>query len=232
MRLIAWNANYNRHRRSFESDAAYLHAEAADVIIVSETARPVSKSPNTLAWLGRASGPGLAVMTRNGWTISAQAHQAGSPALFGAFHVHGPFSFHLLAVWPVKGHKGAGPSYSQSLAASLSVFQEFLKAECTVMAGDFNSNTRVKEQRFAHPEFVRGAAALGLVSLYHHQTGLEHGQETVATYRHNNSDRATFHLDYCFLSQSLLGAASLRVLDSAVWKDRSDHFPILVDLSA
>jgi endonuclease/exonuclease/phosphatase family metal-dependent hydrolase len=230
LRIIAWNANYNRHRRSFEADAAFLHAEDADIIIVSETARPTMTAPRHLAWLGLGAGPGLAVMARNGWTISAHANQTDRPALFGAFHVHGPVSFNLLAVWPVQV-KG-GPCYSESLAASLSVNSGFLKAERTLMAGDFNSSPKVAGQRVAHSKFVRQAAALGLVSLYHHQTGTDHGHETVPTYRHNNSDEHTFHLDYCFLSESLLGAAKLSVLNGAAWHERSDHFPLLVDLVA
>lgn len=232
MRIIAWNANYNRHRRSFEADSAYLHAEEADIIVVSETARPAIESSKHLAWLGTPTGSGLAVMARHGWTISAHADQANGPALFGAFYVQGPLSFHLLAVWPVKDYIQPGPSYSQALAASLSVFEDFLKAERTVMIGDFNSNPKVSGQRVAHSKFVRRAAALGLASLYHHQTGSDHGQETVPTYRHNYSDENTFHLDYCFLSEALLGSASLRVLSGSSWRERSDHFPILVDCQA
>jgi len=110
------------------------------------------------------------------------------------------------------------------------VFSEFLAAKRVVILGDLNTSSRVKTQELTHPEFVAKAAALGLTSIYHHQTGEIHGQETLATYRHGGSTESAFHIDYCFLSHALLGSASIRVVNRAEWKTRSDHFPIVVDV--
>lgn len=52
MRIVAWNANYNNRRRSFEADAELLYSEGADLIVLSETARPVVEFVNRIAWLG------------------------------------------------------------------------------------------------------------------------------------------------------------------------------------
>jgi len=40
MRLIAWKANYNIKRRSFEANLALLAHLDGDVIVMSETSRP------------------------------------------------------------------------------------------------------------------------------------------------------------------------------------------------
>lgn len=133
--------------------------------------------------------------------MSAHDNNSIAPTLFGAFHVRGPSSLNLLAAWPVQ--RAPGPPYSQLLRASLDVFSEFLAAQRVVIMGDLNTTSRVKSQAQTHPEFVAKAAAPGLTSIYHHQTGGSHGQETLATYRHGGSAKSTFHSDYCFLSLAL-----------------------------
>jgi hypothetical protein len=68
----------------------------------------------------------------------------------------------------------------------------------------------------------------GLVSAYHEQTGEAHGEELVATYRHSNGD--LFHVDYGFVSQSLIGSVRCRIADEPRWFEIGDHRPIILDI--
>ena len=109
-------------------------------------------------------------------------------------------------------------------------FGDFLAQPQVAMVGDLNTSSRVRSQARSHPEFVARAGALGLTSLYHYQTQESHGEESQATYRHRGSDQDTFHIDYCFLSASLLQGARIRVVNDPDWAKVSDHYPIVVDL--
>ncbi len=226
MRIIGWNANYNNRRRSLEADVALLKAEEADLIVLSETARPNAEVAGRVVWLGTAV-PGLAVIAGNGYTVSACDRNTNAPPLFGGFHVRGPSSLDLLAAWPVKA---PGWSYARLLHESLEVFADFLSTERVALIGDLNSSSRVKAQSKSHPAFVERAARLGLVSIYHHQMMEGHGEETVSTYRRGGTGGGLFHIDYCFVSKALLGSASIRVLNGPKWDGLSDHAPIVVEI--
>ena len=234
MRIAAWNANYNNRRRAFDEDAKFLDDVNADLIVLSETARPATGVGDNVKWLGEEGQPGLGVIARNGYTLSAHEPNAKAPALFGAFRVQGPQPLaqplNLLAAWPVQKTRGAGPSYAKQLQTALDVFGEFLREKRVALIGDLNSSSRVMAQVNTHTKFVKNAAALGLTSVYHHQTGDAHGMEKLNTYRHLGPEEKEFHLDYCFLSQDLLASAKIEILNGADWKARSDHFPIIVEL--
>ena len=227
MRLVAWNANFNNRRRSFEEDVALLDSLNADVIVLSETARPRGDQPGRVAWIG-AEAPGLGVTTRNGYTMSAHERNASAPSLFGGFRVVGPCSFNLLAAWPVT--RSPKDSYHGLLQTSLKHFADLLAQERVILAGDLNTSSRVSAQIRTHPRLVASAADRGLTSIYHYQTDEGHGQEKTSTYRHSGRVKKEFHIDYCFLSKALLDVATLQILTDGEWETRSDHYPIVLDL--
>jgi len=227
MRLIAWNANYNNRRRSFEADLELLAHLNGDVIVLSETSRPGVEVSGRVVWIGDEA-PGLVVAARNGYSVKPSEMSADAPRLSGGFKVAGPLHFNLVAVWPVKLTQG--DSYAQVLDACLHFHANLLSGERVILAGDLNSNSRVTGQAQSHSHFVEKATALGLTSIYHHQSGEEHGSETKVTYIHGKTSPRPFCLDYCFVSRPWLDSASLQILDGPEWKNLSDHFPLVLDL--
>lgn len=226
MRLIAWNANDNNQSRSFEEDLALLAHLNGDVIVLSETSRPKVEASGKVVWIG-GKGPGLAVAALNGYSVEPSPSNGDAPRLSGGFKVEGPLKFNLLAVWPVKTE---GNSYAQILDETLDCHGDLLSRERVVLAGDLNSSTRVTNQVRSHPRFVARATALGLTSVYHHQSGEEHGGETKPTYLHGKASPLPFCLDYCFVSKTFLDSARLRIVDDQEWRGRSDHLPLVLDL--
>jgi exonuclease III len=227
MRLVAWNANFNNKRRSLEEDVKLLEHLNADVIVLSETSPPCDGSSLNVRWIG-TSAPCLSVVTRAGLSLDSHSANIDSPNFMGGFYVLGELEFALLAIWPVQ--RSHGMSYHEILTDSLSRFSDLLSSNRTIMAGDFNSNNRVKAQQLTHPQFVREAAILGLVSAYHVQFGEKHGDETVETYRQGKNGAKKFHIDYCFLSQILANSARMSILRSEPWYRLSDHYPIVLDV--
>ncbi|MHB8951907.1 MAG: endonuclease/exonuclease/phosphatase family protein [Pirellulaceae bacterium] len=226
MRLIAWNVNYNSQKRSLEDDIAMLRPLAPDVMVLSETAPPAKSDTSHVTWIGNGA-PGLAVVVNRELEVLPHAANHGAPSLMGCFSITGRVNFELLAIWPIQR---SGVSYHQILMAALDRYSEVFSTGRAIMAGDFNSSTRVVAQKSSHPQFVMAAESRGLVSTYHARTGEAHGEESTGTYRHGFRPDREFHIDYCFLPKELASSASLTVLWDGDWAKRSDHFPLVLDL--
>ena len=227
MRLVAWNVNYNGNRRSLEENVSLLRPLGADVLVLSETAAPDSANSLNAHWTGDRN-PGLAIIALTGLNLTPHPANAAIPPLMAAYTVSGHVKFDLLTIWPVQ-RKG-GSSYHEILMAALDRYAGVVGSCRAIMAGDCNSSTRVSNQRVTHPLFVKRAESLGLVSAYHEQEGEQHGEETLATYRHNCGPIREFHIDYCFVAKPLNAFVKLRVLNDTVWAERSDHFPLVLDV--
>lgn len=227
MRLISWNTNYNSKRRTHEEDVVLLRALDADILVLSETAAPHAPNSRNTNWIGNAS-PGLAVVAREGLCLEAHRANSSAPSLLSGFHISGDLNFFLLAVWPV--HLKGEQNYHAILMSGLELYGDSLGQGSAVMAGDFNSSTRVSSQRSSHPKFVAAAKKIGLLSAYHFHTGESHGQESVSTYRHVAGGDSEFHIDYCFVSCELASAATVSVLRSDQWVTLSDHYPLVLDI--
>jgi endonuclease/exonuclease/phosphatase family metal-dependent hydrolase len=227
VRLVAWNANYNAQRLPLEESVTFLETLHADVLVLSEVPPPTEDNPLRAQWIGERA-PGLAVIAGAGLELEAHPANAGAPPLMGAFTVSGRGKFDLMACWPVK--RDGGPDYHQILMAGLERYEDVLRTGHTILAGDLNSSTRVTSQRRSHPAFVERAGDLGLVSAYHLATGEVHGGESVPTYLHGPGESGQFHIDYCFVPERLAEAVSIEVLADDTWADRSDHFPVVLDV--
>lgn len=227
MRLVAWNANHNNRRRSLEQTATLLAPLQPDVLVLSETAPPQPDNPLGALWVGEAA-PGLAVIARDGLSLSASPDRSASPPLSAAFRVSGRIGFGLVAAWPVQ--YAGGLPYHRLLMETLDRHRDVLGCTPAILAGDLNSSTRVAAQRRSHPQFVERAHALGLVSAYHFQTGELHGEERTPTYLHASGQSREFHLDYCFVSQELAACCTISVLRGGEWPSLSDHFPVVLDI--
>jgi exodeoxyribonuclease-3 len=227
MRLIAWNANYNMQQRSLEDTATLLEPLGADLLVLSETAAPRTGNPLNAHWVGDGKS-GLAVVSLKGLNLNPHPTNAAFPPLLAAFRATGNVAFNLLSVWPVQ--RTGGSSYHEILMTALGRYADMLKSGRAIMAGDFNSNTRVSNQKDTHPQFVKAAESLGLVSVYHEQTGEAHGEEKIATYLHSSGNNKEFHIDYCFVPKSLINSVKLTILNDPQWAGHSDHFPIVLDV--
>ena len=67
-------------------------------------------------------------------------------------------------------------------------------------------------------------------SAWHHQHNEPHGSESHPTfYLYRRTDR-TWHLDYAFLTDSLLAGATLTLGQPEDWLAHSDHLPLVLDI--
>lgn len=227
MRLVAWNVNDNNRKRKFSDTLQMIEPLAADILILSETAPPDSGESGAVAVVGGGR-PCLAVVARNGFRLQPRGANAAAPPLTAAFLVQGRVDFNLIAAWPIQSP--GGDAYHQLLMRTLDSFGEFASSFPTLFAGDLNTSSRVLSQKDSHPQFAERMRALGLESAYHFQSGEAFGEETAPSYLHGSKVTAPFHIDYCFVSKPLAPAANASLLRGGEWAERSDHFPLVVDI--
>jgi endonuclease/exonuclease/phosphatase family metal-dependent hydrolase len=136
----------------------------------------------------------------------------------------------VLGVWA--SVKGGQERYVRIAHQAIDYYRAFLEVGGAVAIGDFNSNTIWDNAHagHSHSALVEKLGRLQMRSVYHAQTWERQGKETAPTfflYRH--LDRG-YHIDYAFISQSLLEDAALSILDPGRWLQRSDHLPLLLDI--
>ena len=75
-----------------------------------------------------------------------------------------------------------------------------------IVCGDFNSNLIWKRTGVDndHQEVLDYLSDKNIHSSYHHFYKEEQGKESIPTYYHYHQKERPFHIDFCFLSQSLM----------------------------
>lgn len=94
--------------------------------------------------------------------------------------------------------------------AALDPSHAFSRAAPTIMAGVFNSNTiwDKKHGDRNHTHMTARLESLGLRSLYHVQTGENHGEELTPTWYMYRNRTKGYHIDYFYSSDALIPNSS------------------------
>jgi len=228
MRIVTWNCC----RGKFAAKTEFLRELAPDVAIVQECARPAGESAG-VCWAGSNPRQGVAVITANGYAAEPLSIDGGAevPPWVVPFRVTGPESFTLLAVWALP-HRG---SYSRAVCLGIDALSNLFAAGPAVVAGDFNSNPVFDRKRrdWTYATIEARLHAHGLASAYHAFHAEAPGHESRATYYHTWREDLAYHLDYCFVPRAWLPRITrVDVASYDAWKGRSDHRPVIVDLSS
>ena len=185
----------------------------------------------------RFKGPaqkGLAVITFDGWSI---ADSPDDPRLPGMIFVRilNPSGEHVADFGGVWALTGTERKYHEQFAQVL----DFVRARTSpsplplVIAGDLNASAQGPSV-VPHAVNVRSAAALGLVSVFHHVDRVEHGSESAMTLRWMGPGgiERRYHCDFVFASEELCNEATrVEVGDWGEWIEsgRSDHVPVVAE---
>lgn len=138
----------------------------------------------------------------------------------------GPVSCLMLGLWT---HP---PDYRAEIDRLTNAFSDLIAQMPTVLLGDLNTGPKLGDSYIKGGAVFGRLAKLGLVSAYHEHHALQHGQEQHGTYFHRFKADAPWHIDYCFLSASLLTKVTqVDVAADERWTKRSDHRPVSVTLT-
>ena|ERR1700687_5778767 len=240
MRLVSWNCRSGFHRK-LES----LASLAPDVAIVSECAnleilarKAPGLRPTSAVWVGTNPHKGLAVFSFGRHHL-VRDDQDYDPSITFAVpvRVEGAGIWHVLALWAHHGLSGRTMSTQGPTLRALTVYERFLRARPSIVAGDLNNHIRWDRpgKQWNHANALAAFAGLGLVSAYHEFLGIEHGAEQHPTFywRTRSADGPTYHIDYVFVPQDslpLLKNVSVGSRSEWIASGLSDHTPLVVDL--
>ncbi|HET6762158.1 MAG TPA: endonuclease/exonuclease/phosphatase family protein [Longimicrobiaceae bacterium] len=226
MRLVTWNCCKGR----YEKKAPRAMALAPDVMVVQECARP-REDAEGCGWTGENPNQGMAVVTSGGFSAVALPPLEDVPAYHLPYQVRGPVDFLLLSVW---AQKNKVYPYVRGVYRAMERYADAIRAQPTVVMGDFNSNTIWDHQHRrsrSHSDLVALLGEMGLVSAYHVHHAEVQGAESRPTYYHTWNRATGFHIDYCFIPREWTPhVVDVQVGGYEDWADASDHRPLIVDV--
>ena len=227
MRLVTWNCNLSLGKKL----DALLSLEP-DIAVVQECEQSLQLPDGYhFVWMGNNPRKGLGVITKElGLEISPLAKDNWGYFLPVSIDVD---RLRLLATWAFNHRAGAriGPSYTGNPRSVIATLRDWLEDGRSIVAGDFNNSVvwdhigRAARFRDINDDLEQ----LGLFSAYHRATGEDFGQESKATFFHTKNPEKPFHIDYCFLDESI-NCKQIDVAAFPAWRGLSDHVPVIADL--
>ncbi|QEK51477.1 endonuclease/exonuclease/phosphatase family protein [Pedobacter aquae] len=230
MKIITWNCN-GAFRKKFDTLLDY----DADLLIIQECENPLESlnydyqnwAKNHL-WIGDTKNKGLGVFAKPeitlkklDWTNSFKNHTVKH---FLPCKIDDEFD--LLAVWT---HKNNSPNfgYIGQIWKYLQVNKHRINK--TIIAGDFNSNTKWDEwdRWWNHSDVVEELKHLGIESIYHKLTEEEQGKESNPTLYFQRKLSRPYHIDYIFAFKEIIErTTTFKIGEVSKWIKLSDHMPI------
>jgi hypothetical protein len=228
---------------ALHSKVDLLMSLAPDVAIIPESATPEvlrKKAPSfaysDCEWHGWQPAKGLGVFAFGGLSLTRHGSWDPEFPIFLPVEIRGSIRFNLLAVWAFKA--GERPVVAQNPSTTLAAvghYSSFLKAEPSIVAGDFNAavvwDSKYRQGRFS--EVDAALRGLGLSSAYHLTHRVPFGSEPDSTFLLARNPNKPYHFDYAYIPQSLCeSGASATVGAPAEWLKYSDHLPLVIEWRA
>lgn len=236
MRIVSWNCN-----GAFRKKIQLLMPFHADILVIPESEN-LEKLSGTdfgqyqhMLWRGYQQGKankGLLILAKDGFPLQVHEQYTDEQKIIIPIEVgrDRANSFLLFAVWTVKE---GGKSYAQTLLNAFSRYESLLSLPC-ILVGDFNTSSVLDSKNASkptHQSMVDFLRIYNIDSVYHRQTGQEHGNETTPTHAFTRNVRKPFHLDYCFASNRYFtNGISMEIGQFEDWIAYSDHMPLIVDI--
>ena len=227
LRIVSWNCNMALARK-----AGHLLALQPDIAVVLECSDSSSLDGMAqVAWTGLYPRKGMAVFARPELTgVVAEAPEEARrwclPIRFDGLDLD------LVAVWGFKADGNAGVPRAVARRAVESL-APILGRGRAIVIGDFNDGPIFDAGH--HGSFARTTELLGTAgytSLYHAWTLEPYGAETVASLFHQRHRDKPFLIDHAFVPTWWLPFVSgFSIGGPEPWLERSDHMPVVVELT-
>lgn len=223
---------------AYRKKADYILIERPDIVIIPECENPErlkfglsTPKPNDIYWHGENSNKGLGIFSYSNYRFKLL--ECFHPALKTVLPLSvtgGNFDFILFAIWANNKDDKDG-HYIEQVWKAIHYYENLLKNEKVLIAGDFNSNTiwDRTHRHGNHSAVVEKLANIGIHSTYHHYFKQTQGKEehpTLFMYRHKDKP---YHIDYCFASTDFIDKLiNVEVGNYEEWSPYSDHSPLTV----
>jgi exonuclease III len=236
LKIITWNCNM-----AFRKKADFILVHKPDILIVPECEHPSKLKfnvntplPSAIVWHGSNPHKGLGVFSYGPYRLQLMDQHTEHLKTILPIHVSGnQVDITLLAIWAYNA-QDKDYNYIGQVWKGLHQYEDLLKNENILLAGDFNSNVfwDSLHRKSNHSMVVEKLANLNIGSTYHAYYQLAQGAEkhpTFFLYRHENKP---YHIDYCFASKNLMEKLKIvKVGKHNEWAHLSDHTPLFVSIA-
>jgi hypothetical protein len=237
MRIVIWNCAMALHRK-----CEFLTELRPDIAVIAECAEPDilrKKAPGfafaDCQWGGQSEHKGLGVFAFNGYSLRRDTSWDRRYHLFLPIEVRGPTSFNLLGVWAFNHRVPATVTPNpMTTREAVAYYTPFLRSGDGVVAGDFNASVFWDRDDGigSFRALDKMLSDLGLVSAYHAHRDVQLGAEPQKTHFWQRSAKQQFHIDYAYIPKRWTsGGFDVELGDVATWITRSDHAPLVVDVT-
>jgi endonuclease/exonuclease/phosphatase family metal-dependent hydrolase len=233
VKIVSWNANCK-----FRSKLSEVDALGWDILVVQECENPHDSKDieykdwaQNYFWVGGLEYKGLGLFM----PVNLEAKLIGQNPMPNKYFITVQLSngIQLLAVWTQAG--------SQSSAGYIYQLWEYLKSneaifdwDNLIVVGDWNSNAiwDTKRRLGNHTDVCNLLSSKGLVSCYHAQDNIAHGEEVDPTFFMHRNPEKPYHIDYLFAPNRFVpDTERMEIGNKEQWLQLSDHLPISYQLS-
>jgi exodeoxyribonuclease III len=222
---------------AFRKKADFILKHKPDILIVPECEHPdklifsldTPKYTDVL-WFGSNQNKGLGIFSYGNFKFKLiETHNPELRMIIPISVSDGNTQFTLFAIWAYNPFD-RDYKYVGQIWKAVNYYENLLKEENIIIAGDFNSNVIWDKlhRKVSHSMLVEKLESLNIFSTYHSYSNLAQGIEqhpTYFMYRHQNKP---YHIDYCFVSSALLKKLdSVEIGDYNDWINYSDHVPVI-----
>lgn len=230
MKIISWNCN-GALRKKFTT----LAPLKADVHIIQECEDPEQTKDTAYKswaenyiWIGKNKNKGVGIFTKNSISLKKLPLNSDQLEYFLPCLINDKYT--LIGIWashansPTFGYIGQVWKYLQ-------LHKDQFNSN-TLLIGDFNSNSCWDkwDRWWNHSDVVKELDEIGISSLYHSQYLQDHGAETTPTFFMHRKLAKPYHIDYSFMSKSLMNKSTITIGEPAIWLQESDHMPLMIEL--
>ena len=233
MKIITWNCNM-----AFRKKAGFILTHKPDILIVPECEHPDKlqfdpsiPTPTDMLWFGTNKNKGLGIFSYTGSRFRLIRNHNPELKMIIPIAVTGAeFAFTLYAIWANNPGDPDG-QYVEQMWKAIQHYDKKLRNKQTILIGDFNSNS-IWDRKYRagnHSNVVKRLEEKGILSCYHlHHKQIQGKEEHPTFYLYKHKDKP-YHIDYCFASTDMTDKIrSVEIGDHDLWKQYSDHVPLIV----
>jgi exonuclease III len=223
---------------AFRKKAEFILKLKPDVLIVPECEHldklkyeDDTIMPTNTLWFGTNQNKGLGIFSYGSFKLKLIKTHNPDLRMIVPIAVTGGYKFTLYAIW---ANNPADPDgqYVEQVWKALNHYENGIKSNRTMLAGDFNSNTIWdKKRRLSnHSNVVKRLEEKGIYSSYHLHHKQIQGKEKHPTFYMSRHRNKPYHIDYCFISLDMVvKLKSVKIGNYDFWSQYSDHSPFIVD---
>ena len=231
MKIISWNCNM-----AFRKKVDSLMELKPDIAVIQECESDNKinhKDIHQSLWIGKNVNKGVGIFSFNP-DLNIELIDFD----YENNHWFVPFSINkdkiVTAVWAMNHRDNEIKNKIQPTYRTLTDNTVIID-KSQIVLGDFNNNTiwdekgKKKYSNGIFADIIDVFRKSNFSSLYHSQTDEEFGKELNPTHIWRKSLKTTYHIDYCFMQNSLLNDSRLDIKNGNKWLEISDHYPLVIN---